>query len=200
MQEILPGLWHWQAFNPSIRTDVGCHWLEPAGALIDPLLPSGGIEAFEAGERPSQVVLTSGLHTRDSARFAEVLGCAIRVSRPGAERIGGALAVETYEWGEEVAPGVTALEVGVLCPDEGALHLDVDAGALAIADGITRYRGELGFVPDSLLGDDAEGVKRGLKARYAELLEEREFDHLLFAHGEPLVGGGRAALEAFVSG
>jgi hypothetical protein len=26
------------------------------------------------------------------------------------------------------------------------------------------------------------------------------FDNLLFAHGEPLIGGGRAALRAFVAG
>jgi hypothetical protein len=30
-------------------------------------------------------------------------------------------------------------------------------------------------------------------------LLERDFDSLLFAHGEPLVGGGRAALKDFVS-
>jgi hypothetical protein len=31
------------------------------------------------------------------------------------------------------------------------------------------------------------------------LLDER-FEHLLFAHGDPLVGGGRPALQAFTNG
>jgi len=32
------------------------------------------------------------------------------------------------------------------------------------------------------------------------LLDEQEFDNLLFAHGDPLVGGGRSALQAFAAG
>jgi hypothetical protein len=47
------------------------------------------------------------------------------------------------------------------------------------------------------MGDDPEAVKRGLRDAFAELLE-RDFDHLLFAHGTPVVGGGKAALEAFL--
>ncbi|MCL5942271.1 MAG: hypothetical protein M1325_01900 [Actinobacteria bacterium] len=40
-------------------------------------------------------------------------------------------------------------------------------------------------------------MKRGLLAAFSRLLE-RDFDHLLFAHGAPWVGGGREALPAFV--
>lgn len=199
MNEIVPGLWHWQAYNPSIRTEVGCHYFETARTLIDPLWPPAGRDALDARERPERIVLTSGLHTRDSGEIAAAYGCPVLVSRPGAERIGARLDVQTYEWGEEVAAGVTTIEVGVLCPDEGALHLDAGDGVLAIADGLVRYRGEIGFVPDHLLGDDAEAIKRGLKARYAEIAGEHAFDALVFAHGEPLVGGARAALEAFVT-
>jgi hypothetical protein len=51
------------------------------------------------------------------------------------------------------------------------------------------------FVPDNLIGDDPEGVKTRIRERCAALLEET-FDHLLFAHGEPLIGEGREALRA----
>ena len=48
------------------------------------------------------------------------------------------------------------------------------------------------------MGDDPVTVKDGLRNAFLGLLE-REFDTLLFAHGTPLVGGGRRALEKFVS-
>jgi hypothetical protein len=56
----------------------------------------------------------------------------------------------------------------------------------------------LGFFSDDLLGDDPRAVKDGLREQFRSLLE-RDFDHLLFAHGEPVVHGGKAALRDFVS-
>jgi len=61
-----------------------------------------------------------------------------------------------------------------------------------------RERGRLGFVPDAYMGDDPEGVKHGLRTAFRRPLREREFDHLLFAHGAPWIGGARAGLQAFL--
>jgi hypothetical protein len=108
--------------------------------------------------------------------------------------------VEPFAWGEEVAPGIVAHEVGVLCPDESALHIRHGAGALAVADGVVRFRSaDLGFVPDHLLGDDPQAIRRGLRASYARLLD-LDFDALLLAHGEPFAHGGKDALRAFTDG
>ena len=41
-------------------------------------------------------------------------------------------------------------------------------------------------------------MKRELVAAFERLLD-RDFDALLFPHGEPLVGGGKQALREFVS-
>lgn len=65
-----------------------------------------------------------------------------------------------------------------------------------IADGIIHRDGEMRFVSDGLLGDDPDAVKAGLRRAYSRLLD-REFDNLLFAHGDPLVGGGKEALRQF---
>ena len=44
--------------------------------------------------------------------------------------------------------------------------------ALAIADGIVRIEdGPLMFVPDQLLGDEPEEIRRGLKAAHTRLLD-----------------------------
>jgi hypothetical protein len=47
--------------------------------------------------------------------------------------------------------------------------------------------------------DEPEQTKRGLRDAYRRLVE-LDFDLLLLAHGEPVVGGGRQALQAFVEG
>lgn len=91
---------------------------------------------------------------------------------------------------------MVAIAIGGIAPDEFALHIDVAEGALAFADGLVNYGG-LGFVPDSLLGEDPQAIKSDLVEAFRGLLT-LEFDHLLFAHGDPLIGGGKAALRAFV--
>ena len=197
MRELIPGVHHWTTFHDGIRTRVGSHYVEPAGALIDPRVPDEGLDAFAGLQRPQQVVLTSGLHARHAERFAEAFGCKVRASPQALERLGGELEAEVYTDGDEVAPGITAIQVGAICPDEYALHIAVGDGAILFADGLIRYGETLQFVPDSLMGDDPEDVKAGLMDAFRGLLE-RDFDHLLFAHGEPLIGGGKAALRDFV--
>src|SRR3712207_7652035 len=53
----------------------------------------------------------------------------------------------------EIAPGVTALEVGGIAPDDTALYIAHGDGVLSIGDAVIRIGGRLGFVPDFLWGD-----------------------------------------------
>jgi hypothetical protein len=96
------------------------------------------------------------------------------------------------------ADGIEALELDAICPDDTALHLDAGEGALAFADGLVHWGdGTVGFVPDQYM-DGPEQVKRTIRDVAAHLLEEQRFSTLLFAHGDPIVGDGEAALRAFV--
>jgi glycosyltransferase involved in cell wall biosynthesis len=194
-REIFPGVFHWTVFHDPIKARVSSYYVQPAGIVIDPKVPEGGLEALP--DEPQQVVLTSGHHRRDAERFADAFGIPIRASREAAAYLGDTLRVEPFGDRDELAPGVTVIYVGKLSEDEGALHLAYDKGALAFADGVNRYGKALAFFPDQLLGDDPQRVKDELKQAFNGLLT-LEFDHLLFAHGEPLVGGGKAALRDFV--
>jgi hypothetical protein len=199
MREIFPGVQHWTAFHPAIQAHVSSYYVESSGVLIDPMVPEEGLEAVVGdGPLPQQVVLTSGNHARDADRFADAFGIPIRASVEGKERLGDALDVEIYDSHEEVAPGVQAIHVGILSPDEYALHLTATEGAIALADGANHYAPTLAFFPDELLGDDPEEIKEGLKRRMLTLLE-RDFEHLLFAHGEPITKHGKTALRDFVT-
>jgi hypothetical protein len=197
MDEILPGVWHWTALHPSTGSEVSSYWVRPSKAVIDALLPENGIDAF-AEEPPDRVLLSNRHHLRHGELFAQELDCTIHCSKPGLQEFSGGPEVEGFDFGDEVAPGIEAIEIGAICPDESALLVQ-PAHALSIADGIRHYDGEMGFFSDSLLGDDPEGVKAGLRESYAGVLD-RDFDSLLFAHGDPIVGGGKDALRRFAEG
>jgi hypothetical protein len=197
MNEILPGVWHWTATHPSTDSEVSSYWARPARVVIDALLPDEGIDAFSA-EPPDHVLLSNRHHLRHGELMATELGCAIHCSNPGLHEFDDGPDVFGFDFGDEVVPGIEALEIGAICPDESAL-LHHEARALSIADGIKHYDGEMAFFSDSLLGDDPEGVKRGLRDSYSRILD-RDFDSLLFAHGDPIVGGGKDALRRFAEG
>jgi glyoxylase-like metal-dependent hydrolase (beta-lactamase superfamily II) len=193
--EILPGVHRWTAAHPKIGIEVSSHWVPEAGAVIDPVVPPDqGLDPFRE-QPPDRVLLSNRHHLRDSERFAAEFGCSLHCSRPGLHEFEGRVAVDAFDFGDEVAAGIAALEVGAICPDETALLIR-EPGALLVADGIMHYSDELEFVSDRLLGDDAEAVKRGLRASYTRLLDH-EFNSLLFAHGRPLIGGGKQALRDF---
>ena len=197
MREVLPGIHHWTAIHPKIRQPVSSYYYEPVQLLIDPLIPSEGLEWF-AAHPPQQIVLTNRHHYRQSDRFVKEFECVVRCCEPGLHEFEGGPEVEGFAFGEELAPGVTAVEVGAICPDDTALHIAVGNGALAFADALIRPGGgTVDFVPDFLMGDDPEAVKAGLFDSLEGLLE-LPFDSLLFAHGDPLVESGYAALHDFV--
>jgi hypothetical protein len=196
VRELFPGVFHWTAFHPGIGARVSSYYIAPASVVLDPKLPEGGWDALP--DSPQQIILTSGHHARDARALSEMFGIPVRASHEAAEHLGDALQVETFRDGDEVAPGITSIHIGELSADEGALYIALDRGAIAFADGVHRSDGSLGFFSDRLLGDHPERVKRGLARAFGRLLE-LDFDHLLFAHGEPLIGGGKAALRDFAA-
>jgi hypothetical protein len=198
MREILPGIHHWTAIHPRIRQPVSSYFVEEAQLLIDPLVPREGLAWFHS-RPPQQVVLTNRHHYRQSDRFVEAFDCIVRCCEPGLREFEDGRDVEGFAFGEELAPRVTAVEIGAICPDETALHIATGDGVIAFADALVRPGGgALAFVPDFLMGDDPEDVKMGLTDALRGLLE-LSFDSLLFAHGEPLVAGGKRAVHSFVA-
>lgn len=199
IREILPGVHHWTAIHPRIRLPVDSYYLEEQRVVLDPMVPREGLEWFEQRATPAQVVLTNRHHLRQSERFAKSFGCPIRCCNAGLHEFESGPEVEGFEFGDELAPGITAHELGAICPDDTALHIRTAKGsALAFADGLTRPRGGgLSFVPGFLMGDDPAAVRAELRASLAQMLE-LDFDHLLFAHGEPLIATGGRALRDFV--
>jgi hypothetical protein len=199
MEEIVPQLFHWTAFHPDIEQEVHSYCVAGLGLiiLIDPMVPAEGLEWFRPAGGPLHIYLTNRLHYRDSDRFVEAFAVTVWCHVAGLHEFGTSQSVRGFEHGDELPGGVRALEVDALCPEETALLIPIGAGALALGDAVIRENAHLEFVPDSLMGDDPAEVKRGLKAAFSALLEQR-FEHLLLAHGPPFVKGGKAALRRLV--
>ena len=180
MDEIAPGLWHWTALRETIGSEVSSYYLTAERLWIDPMLPPERPDWFQ----PEHAVLTCRHHSRDAWK----LDCSVWVVEQGAHELEGRGEFRTFAWGDDLPGGMVACEVGALSPDETALHIPAHR-ALAIGDGVVRWRDVEGltFVPDSLM-DDPEATRADLRAAYRRLLDELEFDHLLLAHGEPVVG------------
>jgi hypothetical protein len=199
VRELSTGLWHWRARHEQINSEVSSYYLQPERVLIDPLLPHEGLAWFEQHGLPEHVLLSNRHHDRDAWRLRDAFGCTVHCVSNGAFELAGRGPVEKFEFGAELPGGVVVHEVDAICPDETALHIG-SYRALACADGVVRPRGggSLAFVPDWLM-DDPEQTKRGLRDAYRRLLG-LDFDLLLLAHGDPIVGAAKDALRAFVNG
>ena len=172
------------------------HFVAGSGTVFDPLLPEEGIEWFD-DHRPQRIVLSTRHHLRHSEQIAELFGCPILAHEDGLHEFEGGPAVQGFAFGDRLAEDVRALTMDAISPDDTALHIEVAEGALLFADSVVNHGG-IGFVSDRLIGgENPEAVKRQIRERVAAMLDE-DFDHLLFAHGVPVVGGGKDALRAFV--
>jgi hypothetical protein len=200
MDEITPGLWHWSVVHEHTGVPAHSYFLAASQVVLDPMVPDEGLEWFEAHGEPTHVLLTNRHHDRHAWRLRDAFGCEIHCIRNGLHELAGRGPVTPFDFGDELPGGAIAYEVDAICPDETALHVPAHS-VLACADGAVRWPGRgdgLTFVPDYLM-DYPEETKIGLRDAYRRLLD-LEFDVLLLAHGDPVVGGGKEALRQFVDG
>lgn len=203
MHEVLPGVFHWTTPHPKIHVEVSSYWLDRAGVLFDPLVPRAEeLDWFDTRPtRPGVVLLSNRHHYRESDQFADRYGCEVLCNRAGMHEFQDGRNVRAFDLGDELPGGVLACEMDAICDDDTALYVR-EAKALVIADGIVKggahgAQDMLGFVPDQLM-DDPIGTKHGLLGSCKRLLAELDFEHLLLAHGGPVIGGGRDALQELV--
>ncbi|HUB73548.1 MAG TPA: hypothetical protein VL979_05885 [Solirubrobacteraceae bacterium] len=199
IEELLPQLVQWSAYHEGIGHDVYSAFELRSGTLIDPMEPPEGLEAVARLRTPERIVLTNRHHYRHADRFAERFGCPVLCHEAGLEH-SDEEEVSGFFFDEQLAEHVRALELASICAEETTLLLEVADGVLCFGDGVTRAAdGSLAFMPDRLLGEDPDAVRQGLGKNLRRMFEE-DFDALLFAHAEPVLGGGREMLRSLLSG
>ena len=196
MHEVLPGVLHWTTHHEGIGTEVHSHFAVEAAALIDPCRPEGGVEEVARYGRPDRILLSNRHHLRHSEEFAAEFGCPIRCHEAGLHEFGDGPDVQPFRFGDEVAPGITALEVG-LSQEDTVFRLSAGPGHCCYQRPDPRPRRSARVRPGlARWATTPKGVKAGLRASLRPLVDE-DFDALLFAHGDPMPTGGHAALRAF---
>lgn len=173
---------------------MSSYYLASERVLLDPMVPAEGMEWFDEHGGPEHILLTNRHHDRHCWSFRDGYGCTVHCIREGIYELEGRGAVEPFDFGDTLPGNAVVYRIDAISPDETALHLP-DHGALACADGVVHYGGALGFVPDQYM-DDPEQTKSGLRRAYAGVLE-LDFDNLLLAHGQPIIGGAKNALRLF---
>ena len=128
MDEIARGIYRWSAFRDTIDSDVNSYYVEPAATVLDPMLPPDGLDWF-AGRNVDRVVLTNRHHYRDSDRFHDRFGIPVLVVEQGLHEVEGKPGVQSFAFGEEVVPSITAHAIDPSWPDEGALRTSPSAPA-----------------------------------------------------------------------
>ena len=82
MDEVIPGILHWQARHPNLGIDVSSYLLTDTATALDPILPEGeGAEWL--GDDVERAVLTVRHHVRN----APDLGVPILAYRSGLHEI-----------------------------------------------------------------------------------------------------------------
>jgi glyoxylase-like metal-dependent hydrolase (beta-lactamase superfamily II) len=198
MNEIMPGVFHWTARHPKTGSDASSYFIAESGTVLDPMIPPDvGLDWFQGDHAAQSIALTNRHHDRDAAAYCDTLGLnPVLVPESGLHEFEGKdLDVRGYAPGEEIISGIVAHEVGAICPDDMALEIR-SAGALAMADGLVHFE-RVRFVRDPLM-DNPEQTKRELVQSLERLLDV-DFDTLLFAHGDPIVGGGKQVLRDFLA-
>jgi hypothetical protein len=198
MREIAPGLRYWSARHPDWNDAsdwpelVGCAYYEAADAvvLIDPLLPRGSEQDFLTAldrdvarlDRPVAVLLTAPWHKRDAAPIADRYGTTVWAHSDAQARLpfkaqAGPLpdGVETFS-----AAGVSEGEV--------VFYLRPHR-ALVVAEVFMGVDGALRVCPSPVLQDRA-AFERSLHG-----LLRWPIDHVLVAHGEPVIGDGHRQID-----
>ena len=194
--EVLPGVLHWTGRHPTARLECGSHYLVEEGLLIDPIAPPEGLEWLD-GKEIGEILLTNRHHTRSAFDLQDRFGITIRAPQTGMYEL-PLDRVQPYDFGDELSAGIRPHAISETWPDEAALEIPRHR-AIAIADSVINYDG-LGFFADFLLGDDPEAEKQRLRDGFARLATEDEFDHLLLAHGTPILGNSREQLSRFAAG
>jgi glyoxylase-like metal-dependent hydrolase (beta-lactamase superfamily II) len=201
-QEIVPGIFHFTQVHELIKFEVSSYYLYAERVLFDPMTPPEGIEWFDEQEKgpPTDILLSCRHHYRHAADYVERYRAKVHCVSAGLHEFEGRdlpAPVEPFEFGAELPGGVIAKEVDAISPDETAFYVPARK-ALLCADGAINFGPDapLSFVPDQYMDDPPE-TKRGLIEAYRGLLE-LDFEHLLLAHGAPVIGEGKRRLAEFV--
>lgn len=180
----------WQHYEPKAKSDLFSTALLLATDtyLIDPIpLAPPALDQSLRGRSVSGVIVTNVNHVRDSLRCANSYSVPVFAH---CEIAGGAELVGAKGITPAGEIGVGVVEIPGGPSGEIALHHGEDGGELIVGDALINFDPYgFTFLPNKYCRDARE-MRRSLR-----LLLDLQFDRIFFAHGTPIMSGGRERLE-----
>jgi hypothetical protein len=201
--QLADGLWRWTARHPdwhpgTFGREVASFALRGGGTLllVDPLVTDDGGRSVldlldELATGTVAILVTIPYHARSAEALAERYDATVHGHPATAKRFADASRLT-----EAPAPaGVTAHAIGRPRRYERPVHLPSHR-ALAFGDAIVEVEGELRMWCQQPADERRVAWYREVFAPTLRPLLELDVDRVLVTHGEPILHGGRAALEA----
>jgi hypothetical protein len=192
-QQVRPGLYYWQAYDPAVKTDLSCCACQTAQGLvfIDPVPLQKAPEAeLLALAPPRAIILTSGNHARAAEDFRQRFSIPIYAHAEAAPEFSFAVDHQVTD-GETILDEFTVATLPGAAEGEIALHRD---SAWHLGDALI-HAPPFGFamLPDKYCADPRE-LRRALQK-----LLRNPFEVLTFAHGLPIVAHARQRLSQILA-
>lgn len=192
LQQVTPSLWHWQVYEPAVKTDLSCCALATRAGLyfVDPLpLAEEALEELVTRARPAGVIVTSANHERAAADYGRRSGVPLFAHADAGQGFDAKI-----EEGSRIGDALEVIEIPGAAEGEIALHTDADGGLLVVGDALINLEPHgFTFLPEKYCADAA------LMRQSLRKLLELEFRVLCFAHGTPLVSKAHERLAALLA-
>jgi glyoxylase-like metal-dependent hydrolase (beta-lactamase superfamily II) len=197
MREILPGVFHWTVDWPGVFP-LESYWLktDTGSILIDPI-EGPDLGAIEESGDVLAVILTTGGHERSAGLFARRTGATMYIPAVDERLIENPGEYATYEDGETLPGRMLAIATpGQRMADgEHALLSPLHGGTLIVGDCLGTAAK---WTPWEELPLGGHPRNHPHPAESLSHLLDHEFENLLPGHGQPILGGARAALQKLI--
>ena len=195
MKQMFPNIRTWSSYSSEKGMNFNGYFVKGPGGegiLIDPPPLSREDEHLMSEELITDIILTNRDHTREAAGIGKQTKA--RIWAPAADSGEmGTLSVDRWYNDREMLPGgvrVVSLS-NQKSPGESALYIEASGGILILGDAlIGKPAGKLSLLPSEKYGD-IRLAKAGLRR-----LLDLSFEIVLVGDGEPLLTGGKRAVEA----
>jgi len=193
-QALSDTLYHWAAYDPAIKCEIGCTALKlPSGwVVIDPVpLVETAWKDLLALAPLRAILLTNGNHVRDTLALRVQHHVPV-VTAADTRRDITELRPDVTLLPNELLYGITAIAIPGATPGETAFYSKT--GVMILGDAVINTSPEAGleFLPDKYCVD-AEQNRASLRK-----LLEFNFHTLTFAHGAPVTAHAKEKLNALL--
>ena len=188
---VAPGISLWHFYDPAVKADLFSSTIATnvATYLIDPIsLAPNELAKLQMQGPVAGIIVTNENHERAAATFADQLRVPVYLHPTLLGRIlPGALSLEGPG---ALAPGMAAIAIDGAPAGEVAVYCEADGGTLVIGDALINFEPYgFGLLPAKYCSN-AKVMRRSLPK-----LLDYAFERMLFAHGTPILSGGRQRLE-----